>query len=394
MRPSLIITLGLLSGLTPFAIDLYLPSLPSIARDLGSSMEMAQLSVTLYLAVFALSQVFMGPLSDMLGRRATLGAGLLLFVIGALGCALAGRMETLFGMRILQAIGGAAVAVTVPALVRDLFERDHYARVIGLVMMIMSLAPLVAPTIGGLVLSYADWPWVFVTLFGIGMVAGLLFLWVIPETLPPEHRHPSHLGQVLSNYRQLLSHRRSLGYLLTGAGTFAAMMTFIVASPYVYIVLYGVPIAFFGVLFGANVAAAMVVTAINTRLVMRLGAERLLRFGLRVQMMAALVLLALAWMGSPPLWALLLAILLNQGMAGMVLGNAMAAYMTLFPRLAGTASALSGAVRFGFGATIGSLVSLGHNGTANPLLLGMALSGLLAVGSYWLLCQPEPAPSR
>ncbi len=387
IRPSLLVTLGLLSGLTPFAIDMYLPSLPAIAQDLDSTIEMAQLTVTLYLAIFALAQLFMGPLSDMLGRRATIGGGLILFSLGALGCALAGQMETLLGARMVQAAGGAAIAVTVPALVRDLFERDHYARVIGLVMMIMSLAPLLAPSIGGVIVTHASWHWVFITLLGIALVASALFFWLIPETLPPERRHPPNLGRVLSNYYGLLRHRLGMGYLLTGAFSFGGMMTFIVSSPYVYMVLYEVPTAWFGVLFGANVAVAMLATLINTRLVMRLGAERLLRLGLRVQVIAALILLALAFVGLPPLWAILLGVVLYLGMTGLVLGNAMASYMVYFVRLAGTASAFSGAARFGFGAAVGTLVSLAHDGTPRPLLLGMALSGLMAGVSYWLLCR-------
>ncbi|MBP8283384.1 MAG: Bcr/CflA family multidrug efflux MFS transporter [Chromatiaceae bacterium] len=387
IRPSLLVTLGLLSGLTPFAIDMYLPSLPAIAQDLDSTIEMAQLTVTLYLAIFALAQLFMGPLSDMLGRRATIGGGLILFGLGALGCALAGQMETLLGARMIQAAGGAAIAVTVPALVRDLFERDHYARVIGLVMMIMSLAPLLAPSIGGVIVTHASWHWVFITLLGIALVASALFFWLIPETLPPERRHPPDLGRVLGNYYGLLRHRLGMGYLLTGAFSFGGMMTFIVSSPYVYMVLYEVPTAWFGVLFGANVAVAMLATLINTRLVMRLGAERLLRLGLRVQVVAALILLALAFVGLPPLWAILLGVLLYLGMTGLVLGNAMASYMVYFVRLAGTASAFSGAARFGFGAAVGTLVSLAHDGTPRPLLLGMSLSGLMAGVSYWLLCR-------
>jgi DHA1 family bicyclomycin/chloramphenicol resistance-like MFS transporter len=387
IRPSLLVTLGLLSGLTPFAIDMYLPSLPAIAQDLDSTIEMAQLTVTLYLAIFALAQLFMGPLSDMLGRRATIGGGLILFSLGALGCALAGQMEALLGARMIQAAGGAAIAVTVPALARDLFERDHYARVIGLVMMIMSLAPLLAPSIGGVIVTHAGWPWVFIALLGIALVASAFFWWLIPETLPPERRHPPHLGRVLGNYYGLLRHRLGMGYLLTGAFSFGGMMTFIVSSPYVYIVLYEVPTAWFGVLFGANVAVAMVTTLFNTRLVVRLGPERLLRLGLRVQVVAALILLGLAFLKVPPLWAILLGVLLYLGMTGLVLGNAMASYMVYFVRLAGTASAFSGAARFGFGAVVGTLVSLAHDGSARPLLLGMTLSGLMAGVSYWLLCR-------
>jgi DHA1 family bicyclomycin/chloramphenicol resistance-like MFS transporter len=183
-----------------------------------------------------------------------------------------------------------------------------------------------------------------------------------------------------------MRHRLGMGYLLTGACSFAGLMTFIVGSPFVYIELYGVPTRWFGVLFGVNVAAGMVATLFNTRLVTRLGAERLLRLGLIVQVIAALWLLALALPGAPPLWAIVLAALLYLGMAGVVLGNSMSCYMALFARMAGTASAFSGAARFGAGAIIGSLVSLAHDGSARPLLIGMAMSGIMAGASYWLLC--------
>jgi DHA1 family bicyclomycin/chloramphenicol resistance-like MFS transporter len=399
IRPSLLLTLGLLSGLTPFAIDLYLPSLPAIARDLESTIELAQLTVTVYLAVYAMAQLFLGPLSDMLGRRKTIGGGLILFSIAALGCAGATQMESLLGARVVQALGGAAVAVTLPALVRDMFERDHYARVIGMVMLVMSLAPLLAPTIGGLIVVHANWHWVFIALFGIALVASGLFFRLIPETLPPERRHPPHLGRVLRNYWQLMRHRLGMGYLLTGACSFAGLMTFIVGSPFVYIELYGVPTSWFGVLLSVNVAAGMVATLFNTRLVTHLGAERLLRLGLIVQVIAALGLLTLALPGTPPLWAIVLAALLYLGMAGVVRGNAMSCFMALFARMAGTASAFSGAARFGAGAAIGSLISLAHDGTARPLLIGMALSGIMAGASYWLLCRtpagtPRPKPHR
>jgi DHA1 family bicyclomycin/chloramphenicol resistance-like MFS transporter len=386
IRPSTLVTLGLLSGLTPFAIDMYLPSLPAIARDLGSSIDLAQLSVTVYLGVYSLAQLALGPISDMLGRRATIGGGLALFCLGALGCALAGQMGTLLGARAVQALGGAAVAVTVPALVRDLFERDHYARVMSLVMLATALAPLLAPSIGGLILGQLGWSWVFVALLALGLAATGLTLRLIPETLPPARRHPPELGRVLRNYLALARHRVGLGYLLTGAFSFGGMMTYIVTSPFVYIELHGVPAAWFGVFFGANVALAMVVTALNARLVTRLGAERLLRAGLGVQVGAAFLLLGLAAWGAPPLWAIVVATLLYLGMAGVVLGNSMAGFMAHFPRMAGTASALSGAARFGLGAVVGSLVSLAHDGTAAPMLFGMALSGLAAGGIYRLLC--------
>ena len=394
IRPPILLTLGLLSALTPFAIDMYLPSLPAIARDLGSTIDLAQLTVTVYLGVFALAQLFLGPLSDVRGRRATIGGGLALFCLGSLGCALAGTMGTLVAARVVQALGGAAVAVTVPALVRDLCEKDECARVLSLVMLVMSLAPLLAPSIGGLIVSEVGWHWVFIALCGIALLAVGLFLRLIPETLPPARRHPADLGRVLRNYLQLLRHRTGMGYLLTGAFSFGGMMTYIVTSPFVYIVLHGIPTAWFGVFFGANVAAAMVTTLLNARLVTRLGAERLLRLGLGVQVAAAVLLLGLAAWGAPPLWAIVVATLLYLGVAGVVLGNAMAGYMIHFAPMAGTASAFSGAARFGAGAAVGSLVSLAHEGTARPLLLGMALCGLMAGVSYLFLVAPRRSAAR
>ena len=400
ISPSLLLTLGLLSALTPFAIDMYLPSIPAIVRDLGAPVSLAQLSVTAYLGVFAAAQLLLGPLSDVLGRRLPVAVGLAVFALADVACALAPNMTAMLAARAVQALGGAAVAVTVPALVRDLFERDDYARVMGLVMLVMGLAPLLAPSLGGLVVVVGSWRWVFAVLLGITAVTAVLFFRQLPETLPPAHRHRLDPAAVARNYGLLLRHRAALGYLLTGMASFGGMMIFIVASPYVYIDLHGVPASWFGPLFGINIAAAMVFSYLNSRWVPRFGAERLLRAGLMVQgaAAAALALLglgAVALGAAPPLWLIALGAGGYIAMAGVVMGNAMAGFMAYFPRMAGTASAFAGAGRFGFGALAGTLASLAHNGTALPLLLGMGLSGLLAVGTYQLLCcSTVPAAAR
>ncbi len=387
----LLITLGLLSALTPFAIDMYLPSIPAIAADLDAPVALAQLSVALYMGVFATAQLVLGPLSDVLGRRLPVAVGLVVFALAAVACALAPGMSAMLWARAVQALGGAAVAVTIPALVRDLFERDDYARVMGLVMLVMGLAPLLAPSIGGIIVLYGSWQWVFVVLLGITAVAAALFLRLLPETLPPLRRHRPAPARVLGNYWMLLRHRAALGYLLTATASFGGMMVFIVNSPFVYIELHGVPASWFGPLFGVNVAAAMLFSYLNSRWVPRWGAERLLRVGLMMQGGAALALLLVALLPallgvSAPLWAIALAAGAYIAMVGIVMGNAMAGFMAFFPRLAGTASAFAGAGRFGFGALAGSVTSLLHDGTALPLLLGMAGCGLLAVWAYQLLC--------
>ena len=207
--------------------------------DLDSPVALVQLSVTVYLGVFAVAQLVLGPLSDVYGRRAIIGLGLAVFLLADIGCALATSMPMMLLARAVQAIGGAAVAVTVPALVRDLFERDDYARVMGLVMLVMALAPLLAPSVGGLIILYASWRWVFAALLVITLLTGLVFFSNVPETLPAERRHPLRLRHVLGNYRLLLAHAPALGYLLTGAASFGGMMVFIVTSSDVYIDLYG-----------------------------------------------------------------------------------------------------------------------------------------------------------
>lgn len=394
IRLSLLLTLGLTAGLTPLAIDLYLPSIPAIATDLGTSVELVQLSVTLYLAVFALAQIVLGPLSDVLGRRATVLGGAGLFLAANLGCILAPDLAWLLGARAMQALGGAAVAVTIPALVRDLFGKDDYARVMGMVMMVMAAAPLLAPTLGSAILVFAHWRWVFVALGVLALTGGLLFAALVPETLPIGQRHSFGLGRILRNYGTLLGHTAGLGYLLTVSFSFAGMIVFVTTSPYVYISLHGVPPQWFGVLFGANILAAMGLSTINTRVIPRLGSDRMLGIGMVLQGGAALSMLGLGgWAllaSGPPLWVIALAVLVYISAMGLVMGNAMAGFMAYFPHLAGTASAFAGSLRFGLGALMGSLASLAHHDSAAPLLVGMAACGLAAVLCHrWLCCQGQ-----
>lgn len=389
VRPRLLFLLALLTALTPFALDTYLPSIPRIARDLGAGIELAQLSVTVYMGVFAASHLVLGPLSDVYGRRRVIGAGLVIFLFANLGCMLAPNIETLLAARGLQAAGGAAVAVTVPALIRDLFERDAYARVFALMMLIASAAPMIAPSVGGLIVLFLSWRWVFVALGLITVTTMALYLRHLPETLPPERRHPLRPNRLAANYLELLRNRAAVGYLLTASASFSALMVFVVASSYVYIELYQVPTALFGLFFGLNILLAMSLNYVNSRLVQRLGTERLLRMGLAVQTLAAVLMIALAAIPEPQLWAVVAAIGLYMSMMGLVVGNAMASFMVFFPQMAGTASAFTGAARFGLGAIAGSLVSLLHDGTAMPLLLGMAGCGLLGAFGYRLLCCSE-----
>lgn len=385
---SLLLLLASLAGLTPLAIDMYLPSLPTIAEDLGVPVSQAQLTISVYLAGFALGQLFYGPLADATGRKPVMLGGLALFTLASLGCALANSIETLMTFRLLQALGGAAGSVVLNALLRDMFERDMFARVMSMVILVMTLAPLVAPIIGGYLLLVGHWHSIFVLLAVIGALVSVALALRIPETLKPEHRQSFRIWPVLQNYSRVLRHRAALGYIGCGGLTTAAMFAFISGSPLVYIELYGVPPERYGLLFALNIVLMMVLTFANSRLVKHLGSDRLLKTGLILAAVAAMALLFFGITGIGGLWGLVPAIMLLIAQISLVGANSMAGLLSHFPESAGTASALAGTVRFGLGALATFAVNASHALSALPMTLVMSLCAWLALASYWLLVRP------
>lgn len=390
---SLLLLLASLAGLTPLAIDMYLPSLPTIADDLGVPVAQAQLTISVFLAGFALGQLFYGPLADAIGRKPVMLGGLALFTLASLGCAFADNIETLMAFRLLQAIGGAAGSVVLNALLRDMFERDMFARVMSMVILVMTLAPLVAPIIGGYLLLIGHWHSIFVVLAIIGALVSVALALRIPETLKPEHRQPFRVWPVLHNYSRVLRHRAAVGYIGCGGLTTAAMFAFISGSPLVYIELYGVPAQHYGLLFALNIILMMVLSFANSRLVKRLGSDSLLKTGLIQAALAAVALLFFGITGMGGLWGLVPAVMLLIAQISLVGANAMAGLLSHFPEAAGTASALAGTVRFGLGALATFAVNASQAVSALPMTAVMSLCAWLALASYWLLIRPSLATS-
>ena len=286
----LLVMLGTLSGLTPLAVDMYLPAIPAIARDLGSNVAAVQLTVSSFLAGFALGQLFYGPMADSFGRKPVILFGVGLFALASIGCALADSLPMLLAFRLLQALGGAAGAVVVNALLRDLFSDSEFVRAMTIVILTMTLAPLLAPLLGGAMLALG-WNSIFLLLAGLGVLVWLAIAGFIPETLKPELRQPLRLGAVLANYGKVLTHRRAMGSLLAGTFASAGMFAFISGSPYVYIEYFGVSPQHYGLFFGLNVLLLMVMTFINGRLVKRVGLLPMLRLGLFLASAAGAILL-------------------------------------------------------------------------------------------------------
>ena len=369
----LFILLGALAGLTPLAVDMYLPAIPAIARDLATSIDGAQLTISAFLGGFAIGQLFYGPLADSFGRKPVILAGLTMFAVASVGCAMANSLPELLAWRMLQAAGGAAGSVVVNALLRDLFEKDAFSRAMSFVILVMTLAPLVAPVVGGYISAHADWRVIFWLLVGISLLICVVMQWKIEETLKPEHKQPLRLGQVLGNYWGVLSHRGAMGYVLCGALSSSGMFAFLSASPYVYIEYFKVPTEHYGWLFGLNILLMMVVTFVNSRLVKGVGAERMLQYGLTVLPLAGALLIYNAWSQTGGLWGIVIPVVLFVGHISLVGANAMTGLMGHFPQSAGTASALAGTLRFGIGALVGVLVNL--NPPESPLPMAVAIAG-------------------
>lgn len=387
----IMIVLGLLMGLPPIATDLYLPAMPSIAEVLQTGPEAVQQTLTLYLLFFAVFQLLFGPLSDARGRRLVMLTGLAVFCLASLLCALASNIHALIAFRGLQGVGAAAIVVTVPAVVRDQVSGSAFSRVLGFIMMVMALAPLVAPLLGSFILLLAGWRMIFVILAGVASIVALLYLLNVGETLPPSKRVAFDTHSVGRNYLSVLSDRHAVCYMLCSALAVSAMFGFLAASPFVYIEFYGVSEQGYGVLFAVNILLMIVMTSISNRLVTRHGPRRMLGMAMGMILLSSVLMLLITALSEPSLPLVVVAIMLFIGTAGVINANAMALVLSRLGHISGSASAVAGSLRFGLGAIAPLAVGLLFDGTPVALAMVMAGCGFAAVASFVVaLLLPEP----
>lgn len=389
---SFILLLGLLIGLSPLAIDMYLPSMPSIARDLATSPAAVQMTISVYLFFYAVPQLFFGPLSDAMGRRPVIFFGLALYTGGALLCTIASNIELLLLARALQATGAAAVTVTVPALVRDRFSGPDFTATMGFIMMVMALAPMLAPLMGGAIYTFGGWRGVFAVMVGIGVLGTVLFQLLIKESLPAHERHRLTLSRSLANYRLLLGDRQCLFLALCASLIFGGLMTFVTASPFVYIEYYGISPQAFGLLFAVNVICTLSLTWLSNRLVYRISSPTLLKMSVGLVIVASVILTLLSFIERPPLYCLVIACALFTANMGVITSNVMGILMARFSNISGSTSAVVGSLRFSVGAGSGAVVSLWHTADSTALTAVMAACGFLLAICFLLAGRhPEAA---
>ena len=378
----LAIVLGALSAMGPLAIDMYLPALPTIGRDLGASATAVQLSLAAYFIGIALGQAFYGPLSDRLGRKPALYSGLIIFALASIGCALAPSIEVLVVCRFLQALGGCAPLVIPRAVVRDQFDERGSVRMLSTLILVMGAAPILAPLLGGQLLTAFGWRSVFWLLTAYAVVWLLLAIVFLPESLPPAQRRREPFSVVLAVYGALLRDRLYLRYVVVGSLVFSGLLAYIASSPFVFIELFHVPPERFGLFFGMNAVGLIAASQVNGWLAARMDPRRILRLVLPVSAGSGVLLLVDASTGFGGFAGILVPLFLYIATHGFVMPNTTALAMAPHGRVAGSASALLGTIQFVLGATAGAVVGLLGNGTAVPLAAVVAGCGLAAWSVY------------
>ena len=385
---SIVFILGLLAMLMPLSIDMYLPALPVISAQFGVPAGSAQMTLSTYILGFAVGQLLYGPMADSLGRKPVILGGTLIFATAAAACALAPTIDYLIVTRFFHGLAAAAASVVINALMRDIYPKEEFSRMMSFVMLVTTIAPLVAPIVGGAVLVWFSWHAIFWILAVAALLASAMVYFFIDETLAVEKRQPFHLRTTLGNFASLFRHKRVLSYMLASGFSFAAMFSFLSAGPFVYIELNHVSPQHFGYYFALNIVFLFVMTTINSRFVRRMGALWMFRAGLTIQFLMAVWMVACALL-DVGFWSLVLGIAVFIGCVSMVSSNAMAVILDEFPHMAGTASSLAGTFRFGIGAIVGALLSMATFTTAWPMLISIALCATCSILFYRYASRPR-----
>lgn len=382
----LALLLGMTVALGPLALDAYLPAFPEIAASLGVAHSEVGLTLSAYVMTLGLAQLVGGPLSDRYGRRVILFTGLAIFALAGLLVATADSLSEMILWRVLQGVGGAFCAVSVPAIVRDEVGGQDAARLFGLIGLIMFIAPAIAPALGAVMLAVGDWQWIFLLLAGYALVLVLVLQLALFSRLEPRPRSQTPVKTLVTNYWLVLCHKTTLRFVGIQVFCFSSMLLFITHASYIYQEVHGLSNHLFALFFAANIAMMAVFNIINRPLLKHFTSVVLLRSQVIFQFLALSSLVMTVWLNGP-FWLLVVSLVLASGSQGGIVPNNMANALEFFPRLGGTSAALLGASQF----TLSGMISALSAAFWGDSLLLIVLSMLVCSLGALLLALKAPA---
>jgi DHA1 family bicyclomycin/chloramphenicol resistance-like MFS transporter len=388
------IVLGLLAAVGPFAIDMYLPSLPTISADLGASTAATQLTLTVFFVAFGVCQLVYGPVSDMIGRKRPLYFGLAVFLAGSIGCAFAPDIDALIVCRVIQGIGASSVMVIPRAIIRDLHTGVEAARLMSLVMLVFSVSPILAPLAGSALIVLFGWRAVFVAVSAATLLSLALTAFSLPETRPPEERVRVGLGSVLGGFGLLLRDGRFMGLTFIGGFGMCSFFAFLASSSFVYIGHFGLTPMQYSFAFSVNAVGFIGASQLSGALGARFGLSRVVVAAVAAYTLFACILFAVTALGIDSLAVLVALLFMTFAFLGLVIPSTMVLSLDDHGPIAGMASALGGTLQMVTGGIMIAVVSAFFDGTAKPMVSAIAGCAVAAaVLAVLTLSRPRTAPA-
>ncbi len=380
------VLLGILAALmaiTSLSTDIYLPAMPQMQIDLKGNVE---LTITGFLIGFAIGQLIWGPISDRMGRLRPLTVGIALFIFGSVGCALSQNITQILIWRVIQAFGACTGPMLSRAMVRDMHGRTKAAEMLSTLMIIMAIAPIIGPLMGGQLLKFSTWHSIFWLLAIIGFIM-LIAITVVPETYPTEKRPNTTLTKAFANYKVLLKNRTYMKYTLSITFYYVGVYAFLAGSPFVYIDYFGVKPQHYGWLFALNIVGVMILSAINRKLVAKYSLNRLLQVSTGIAMTAGIFLIILTDANLFGIFGIIIPVFFVFSMNGIISATATAAALDGVPDMAGAASALLGSLQYGSGILSSILLALFSNGT--PFAMSLIMGSFVTLSAVVLVIKPR-----
>lgn len=380
-----ILILGLLTAFGPLSIDMYLPSFVSLSEEFAVPISQIQLTLGAFIIGMGAGQIFYGPLSDQYGRRTSLFVGLFLYICSSFLCIYAHSVEQIILLRFIQGLGGCAGTVMARAVVRDLYDGDDAAKIFSVLMLIMGVAPILAPTIGGFILSAYTWRIIFIILGCIGVLALINVLFFLKETNPKEKRNPRALKMAFSTYREIVKDKSFIGYLCTGGMIQGVLFSYITGSSFVFMKYYHLTESQYGLLFGLNAFGLIMASQVNRFLLSRMSINQIIKRVTFVNFICACFLLFNGITESFGFYGIAIPLFFCIASIGMVFPNTTAGALLNHSTHAGSASALLGTLLFVFGSSSTLTVSLFANGTLIPMTAVIFFCSLMGLSLFRFL---------